>query len=161
MQISLELEGDINDVLKDFGIPEFTILSAIENLSDMVDRLIEGYHKEVRIQSIWGGIRNPASVLQNKIRHELTNYDVVRDALTEALRDGMDETLVVDIREELVNMSYQMCAAIIDMLPHTISVKDSRGWIEISQQQLHRSNEGYWYRESRQVSQERNRLCVA
>lgn len=159
MQISLELDNNINDVLEDFGMPEFGILPEINSISDMIDRLIDGYHKEVYIQSIWGGIRNPSAVLQNKIRHELTNYDEVRDALTRASNNGMDKTLVMDIREELLNMSYQLCEVIIDILPHTISVKDNnRGWIEISKQQLRRSNKNYWQKELNYIYQEKNRL---
>jgi len=162
MQVIFELENDINDVLIEFGMPEFSLLPDIEDAEDMVDRVIEGYHKEVRIQSIWGGIRNPAAVLQNKIRHELTNYDNVRDALTKALNLGLDETMFVDIREELVNMSYQMCAAIIEMLPDVITVTDKeRGLIDITNKQLHKANDGYWYREFKQVSYEKKRINAA
>ncbi len=162
MQVTFELENDINDVLTEFGIPEFALLPEIESTEDMVNRIVYGYHKEVRIQSIWGGIRNPPAVLHNKIRHELTNYDEVRDALTEALEQGLDESLVMDIREELVNMSYQLCEAIIEMLPPTITVTDNdRGLIRITNKQLHKANDGYWYREIKQVSCEKRQVYAA
>jgi hypothetical protein len=162
MQVTFQLENDINDVLQEFGIPEFNLLPEIEDTDDMITRVVNGYHKEVRIQSIWGGIRNPAAVLQNKIRHELTNYDEVRDALTDALDQGLDETMVIDIREELVNMSYQMCAAIIEMLPESITVTDNqRGLLRLTRKQLHKANDGYWYRESKQVHCEKQRVYAA
>lgn len=152
MRAIFDLKSDINDVLWEFGLPEFHLLNKIKNVDDMVSRIVEGYHKEVRIQMVWGGIRNPAGVLQNKIRHELTNYDKVRDALTDALNNGMDRNLVIDIREELMNMAYQMVACIIGILPPVIEVKDShRGLVQINRKQLHKANEGYMNRELKQL----------
>ncbi len=162
MLTTFKLENDINDVLREFSLPEFVLLRDIRDVNDMVDRVVAGYHKEVRIQAIWGGIRNPAGVLQNKIRHELTNYDQVRDALTDALNEGMDESLIIDIREELVNMSYQMVSAIIEMLPPVVEVRDShRGLVQVTDKQLHKANDGYWYRENKQVSSEKRRVYAA
>jgi len=62
----------------------------------------------------------------------------------------------------LVNMSYQMCAAIIEMLPDVITVTDKeRGLIDITNKQLHKANDGYWYREFKQVSYEKKRINAA
>src|SRR6185436_9697517 len=49
---------------------------------DWLNRLRFAYLKEVEIQARWKkGIRNPAGIVHNKIRHELTNYDPVHDGL--------------------------------------------------------------------------------
>lgn len=157
MKVTFRLKNDINDVLDEFGLPEFVILPDIQGVEDMIRKIVAGYHKEVRIQSIWGGIRNPASVLQNKIRHELTNYDKVRDSLSEALRDGMEFDLVSDIREELTKMSYELVLMIIDMLPPLIQVNDSqRGLVKITNKQLKQANDNYINRELRQIHQDKS-----
>lgn len=157
MKVTFRLKNDINDVLGEFGLPQFAILPDIYNVEDMVKRIVNGYHKEVRIQSVWGGIRNPAGVLQNKIRHELTNYDEVRDSLSIALKYGMDSDLVADIREELTEMSYELISIIIDMLPPSIQVNDDqRGITNISNKQLRKANDNYVNRELKQIQQEKS-----
>lgn len=157
MQVTISLETDINDVLSYFGLPEFEILPQITDVNDMVSRVVKGYKKEIHIQSIWGGIRNPPAVMQNKIRHDLTNYDQVRDALTDAFNDGtLDYELVLDIREELVKMSHEMCQWIIDKLPGVIKVEK----VVVSSRELHRANDVYLNKESRHLRQEKAVLAA-
>jgi hypothetical protein len=152
MQVTTQLVYDINDVLSEFGLPEFQILPEITDVNDMVSRVVKGYKKEVRIQSIWGGIRNPPAVMQNKIRHDLTNYDEVRDALTQALREGvLDLEFVLDVREELVKMAHEICEWIINILPGVICVEK----MAVSSKQLRKANDGYLSKESRHLQQEK------
>lgn len=123
--------NEVNEVLEEFGLPQLALTVSFFDVNGMMDRVIAGYQKEIRIQSIWGGIRNPAAVLHNKIRHELTNYDKVRDALTEAFHNGMDVDLYYAIREELVSLFCLLCDQIIETLPAEIDVWDKSRLVTI------------------------------
>lgn len=134
------LKNCINETLIELGLPELKVFSKVKTINDMMSLIIKGYQKETKIQSLYGGIRYPAAVLQNKIRHDLTNYDVVRDAITLKYRSNTD--LVFALREELLKMAHELCGKIIDLLPN---VRISE--ILITPLDLRRANDAYLNRE--------------
>ena len=147
--------NEVNEVLEEFGLPQLALTVSFFDVNGMMDRVIAGYQKEIRIQSIWGGIRNPAAVLHNKIRHELTNYDKVRDALTEAFHNGMDVDLYYAIREELVSLFCLLCDQIIETLPAEIDVWDKSRLVTIRGDKVRKANENYRRREITHIENER------
>jgi hypothetical protein len=101
-------------------VPELILKSGVDNI---VDVLLQHYRKEVSIQAPYGGIRRPASVLVNKIRHEMTNYDAVRDAITKYRREGMlSNCEEINIRIGLVDKVFNFVNAVINNIQGNINV---------------------------------------
>lgn len=125
----------------DLAIPKMKI-TAEQNQFLII--LMQAYLKEIKIQSNYGGIRNPPSVLQNKIRHELTNYDEIRDAITREVRSGnIDNCSALKIRQEVTEESFELVREIISKLPKFIKIHN----IVVSQNELFKSNENYLNKE--------------
>jgi hypothetical protein len=137
---------DFNTLLREVGeesIPELQL--RVKDLGSMGAELLKHYQKEVRIQTPFGGIRQPAMVLCNKIRHEFTNYDQVRDAMTDAVRSrGMDECRELELRLKLTQKVSGFVQAIINSLKCPVSVP---GCI-VQMGELKRANDRYTQRES-------------
>jgi hypothetical protein len=142
----------LEQLTENFSTPQ---LSLNQNASDpdaMVRIISAGYVKEIGIQARYGGIRNPAAVLHNKIRHDLTNYDAIRDSLTYQVRVGrMDECEALRIREQNVGKFKQMCESIIRQLPPSLEIRGNA----ISQEDLLRANTIYERRELRDIADEK------
>lgn len=146
----------INVILEAVGesaVPQLAMKSGANDLASMVRLLLMGYAKEVSIQSRYGGIRNPAAVLHNKIRHDLTNYDSIRDALTrEVNRQRMDICDALKIREAVVAKFKDLGESIIDQLPEVIKVSDN----EVSRRDLMAANANYERRELREIATDKS-----
>lgn len=125
------------------SVPELQ-LRGISPGKDIRFALLAHYQKEVRIQRPYGGIRNPTMVLCNKIRHEFTNYDHVRDSLTDAVRSGGLEKC----RElELRSIVTTKVKSLVDALINTIHAPLTAGLQEINKQMLEQANSQYTRRE--------------
>ena len=114
--------AECNKILNEVGEESVPKL-ALKVSNNISADLMRHYQKEVGIQARYGGIRNPAMVLCNKIRHEFTNYDRIRDALTDAVRsDGIDECRELEIRAQLTKNVSNLVVSIIDNISFPISV---------------------------------------
>lgn len=154
--VAEEAHTEVNEVLDELGLPQLALTVGFYDVTSMIRRIVAGYRREIRIQSIHGGIRQPAVVLHNKIRHELTNYDDVRDALTQSHRSGvMDMSLVLDIRVELVNLFCKLCEHIIDSLPTEVEFSHKDEWIVIPTDDVYDANRNYRKRELINIQNQR------
>jgi hypothetical protein len=110
------------DLFEKPKIPELVLKQGIP-VDSIVDVLLQHYRKEVSIQSRYGGIRRPASVLVNKIRHEMTNYDTVRDAITKYRKEGLlSNCEEINIRIGLVGKVFNFVDAVISNIKGNINV---------------------------------------
>jgi hypothetical protein len=127
-------------------IPELEVRH--QNVNTIGAELLRHYNKEVQIQSRYGGIRNPAMVMCNKIRHELTNYDDVRDAMTDEVYDGyMDECEELQLRLKLIDKVNNVVASIIEAIPCPLEVPNCK----IDKSMLQKSNNQYTIKEKTNV----------
>jgi hypothetical protein len=141
--IAKEAQNEVNEVLEEFGLPKLCLTIPIWNTDEILKLLKAAYKKEIEIQKPYGGIRKPSSVFHNKIRHTLTNYDEVRDALTEAANRNMDAELVLIIQEELIRLFSALCQKIISFLPKEIRMWDSGKKVSITHARIKEANERY------------------
>ena len=137
------------------SIPELRMT----HVGDAHEELLRHYRKEVGIQKRYGGIRNPASVLTNKIRHEFTNYDEIRDELTSMSKQGyLDQCEEMEIRLELLSKVGELTENIIYRLPQKIDLSEFGGGV-VFRQELSRSNQNYFKKESRIINDGIRRNC--
>jgi len=121
----------------------------------MLDAVRRGYSKEVLIQSRYNGIRNPAGVLHNKIRHELTNDDKVRDAVTYALTCGLiDLYRACEIRSMLIEEMYTFVERVIERFPQVIRLEGAI----VTRRQITLYNESWGVREIERVDAEETQV---
>lgn len=133
------------------SIPELEM--RIKDFKKMPSDLLLHYRKEENIQRPHGGIRNPPMVLCNKIRHEFTNYDHVRDSMTDAVRSGdMDRCRELELRIILTKKVKTLVDALINSLPNSIQVNSQI----ISRNQLFQANDRYTFRESGNIAADLN-----
>jgi hypothetical protein len=124
------------------SIPELEI--RIKDLRQIGNELMLHYQKEVLIQQPYGGIRNPPMVLCNKMRHEFTNYDHIRDSMTDAVRSGdLDKCRELELRMILTKKVKDIVDALINVVPVKISVSKQT----VERNQLRQANERYSVRE--------------
>lgn len=152
--------SDINQFLienLEESIINLTLNPDAKDQSSMVAILLRGYAKEIGIQSNYGGIRNPAVVLHNKIRHDLTNYDQLRDKLTyktKSRKISLCESF--QVRKELVLKFFNLGGTIISQLPKEIKVPSA----VILQRELLIVNTNYKNKELNFITQEEsNNRC--
>lgn len=136
---------ECNVILREVGeesVPELEL--KVKDLKTIAPELLQHYAKEVRIQQPYGGIRNPAMVLCNKIRHEFTNYDRIRDALTDAVRSGgVDECRALELRIALTHKVSGFVQAIINSMPCPLQVPNCR----VEKDMLRQANSKYTAKE--------------
>lgn len=124
------------------SIPELEL--RLRDIKQIGADLLRHYQKEVAIQRPYGGIRNPPMVLCNKIRHEFTNYDHIRDSMTDAVRSGgLDKCRELELRLVLTKKVRDFVDALINSVPMTMNVSQQT----VDQNQLRQANERYTRRE--------------
>lgn len=147
---------EINVLLEMVGsgaVPQLAMKAGVSDAASMVRILLVAYAKEIGIQSRHGGIRNPAVVVHNKIRHELTNYDTIRDALTREVNRGrMDICDALKVREQVVAKFKDLGESIISQLPETLKIHGN----EIHREDLLAANANYERRELRDIAAEKS-----
>jgi hypothetical protein len=124
------------------SIPELQIKAGAGK--DIRFALLNHYQKEVNIQRPFGGIRNPPMVLCNKIRHEFTNYDHIRDSLTDAVRSGgLDKCRELELRSIVTNKVKSLVDALINNIHYPLRA----GGQEIDKRMLEEANARYTRKE--------------
>lgn len=125
-----------NRLLKEVeqSLPELSVKVS----SNLPGKLLKHYRKEFDIQSKYGGIRNPAAVLTNKIRHEFTNYDQVRDALT-SLKDNLDSCEYYNILIKIVREVGFLVLVLINKIKCSLNT----GTCIVDKDKMHLSNDLY------------------
>lgn len=131
---------ECNLLLNEIGIETLPQLSIKADLNNLPGKLLKHYKKEIGIQSRYGGIRNPAVVLVNKIRHEFTNYDQVRDELTYLKNNGsIDDCVYFDTLSKIIEKVGVLVLVLIDKIkcPFDINV------CSVSKDKMHDANDFY------------------
>jgi hypothetical protein len=137
-------------------VPKLKLKVGASNLSEL---LMKHYRKEVGIQSRFGGIRNPPFVLANKIRHEFTNYDEIRDFLSNMIKNReLTNCDALKYRLDLVNDVKVMCDNLISQLPSVIDLRKESGPL-VTKSELTRANNNYSEREIRNINSEMSHVC--
>lgn len=143
----LECNTQLLSEVGEDSVPELEM--RVKDIKQIGNELLRHYQKEVNIQRPYGGIRNPPMVLCNKIRHEFTNYDHIRDALTDAVRSGgLDKCRELELRLVLVRKVKDFVDAMINTLPGEINVSVQR----VNREQLRQANTRYTQREVGDIS---------
>lgn len=160
MWLTERLVAEVNRLLIEVGeesIPMLKLKPSIKDPSSMFHGILNGYAREVKIQSRYGGIRNPPAVAHNKIRHDLTNYDDIRDALTDGVRSGgLDRCRAADIRKQVADLFYELCKTIIAQLPPQFTIRGADA-ATITHRDLLAANDSYMRRESQDIAAEKSR----
>ena len=112
-----------NKLLMEVGEESIPVLAIKANLDNLPGKLLKHYKKEAQIQSRFGGIRNPAAILVNKIRHEFTNYDSVRDALTDVRNSGnIDDCRYYEVLSKIIEEVGLIVLVLINKIKCPINV---------------------------------------
>jgi hypothetical protein len=83
-------------------------------------------------------------VLCNKIRHEFTNYDHIRDSLTDAVRSGgLDKCRELELRSIVTNKVKSLVDALINNIHYPLRA----GGQEIDKRMLEEANARYTRKE--------------
>ena len=118
----MHLYTTVNDLLSAIGCRELQARKT-KSAQESLLYVINAYQKEEKIQARYGGIRIPGAVIQNKIRHVLTNYDMVRDDLTKALVENrIKPDVYYHIRKKLVIACYSLINHLITFFPDEIVI---------------------------------------
>jgi hypothetical protein len=139
---------EFNCILKEYNILIPKLEIKIKDINNLEQQLKQNYAKEVGIQSRYGGIRNPPTVLINKIRHIFTNYEEIREFLDINVENGNIQVCEeISILENLFSRMKQLVITIINSIKYPFVVDN----IPISREQLIRSNDYYFKKETEKL----------
>jgi hypothetical protein len=147
---------EFNSILNEYNVLIPRLEIKIKDINDLEKQLKQNYDKEVGIQSRYGGIRNPPTVVINKIRHIFTNYEDIRDFLNTHVENGSIQVCEeVAILENLFSRMKQLVITIINSIKYPFIVDN----IAITRDQLLRSNDYYFKKEIEKLN-EIKKQCV-